>query len=355
MPMISTLARLALVCSPLSLSAAAVGRAAPTAPVAPAAPLSVTVTEEGQRVAMDAYTWSNRQLAKRLPLDEAWPASEEMGRTLAKYGLTDPPVPKALPVPARVIDDVYLVSSDPTLTYLIDAGPQGLILVDPGLSANFGAINAAIAKLGFSPKRVRWVLNTHAHFDHSMADGLFRRQGARILIGAADADAVERATRVTAKFFTPEIERGYPTTPVDHRIADGEELRLGDKVLHAIAIPGHTAGSTAFHMVVGGRNVLLSGDTVLFDNRLGTQDTAYADNRDYLESLRKLSRFTMGLGEPVRWDVLLPGHGTIVLDRAGMDVEKAYEAVRLDLLDGGRIEAAPFATTRYRRMMFGRP
>ncbi|WP_192930016.1 hypothetical protein [Sphingomonas sp. NIC1] len=53
--------------------------------------------------------------------------------------------------------------------------------------------------------------------------------------------------------------------------------------------------------------------------------------------------------------MLLPGHGTIVLDRAGMDVEKAYEAVRLDLLDGGRIEAAPFATTRYRRMMFGRP
>ena len=46
---------------------------------------------------------------------------------------------------------------------------------------------------------------------------------------------------------------------------------MGDKVLHAIAIPGHTAGSTAFHMVVGGRNVLLSGDTVLFDNRLGTQ------------------------------------------------------------------------------------
>ncbi|KOF01192.1 hypothetical protein W7K_00780 [Stenotrophomonas geniculata N1] len=67
------------------------------------------------------------------------------------------------------------------------------------------------------------------------------------------------------------------------------------------------------------------------------------------------SRGSRHLGEPVRWDVLLPGHGTIVLDRAGMDVEKAYEAVRLDLLDGGRIEAAPFATTRYRRMMFGRP
>lgn len=126
-------------------------------------------------------------------------------------------------------------------------------------------------------------------------------------------------------------------------------------MLHAIAIPGHTAGLTTFHMVAGGRNLLFSGDTVLFDNRLGTQDTAYANDRVYLESVRKLSRFTMDLRTPVRWDVLLPGHGTIVLDRAGMDVEKAFQTVRLDLWEGGRIGASPFPTARYRRMMFGRP
>lgn len=322
---------------------------------ASAGSLPVTVTEEGQHVAMDRYTWTNRQLAKRLPLTKRWPQPEAMARTSATLGLSPAPVPATLPVPARIIGDVYLVSSDPTLTYLVDAGPEGLVLIDPGLSRNFDAICSAITKLGFSPKRVRWVLNTHAHFDHSMADGPFRRQGASILVGVADADAVERATRVTAKFFDPSIERDYPTTTVDRRIVDGEELRLGNKTIHAISTPGHTAGSTAFYMIADGRNVLFSGDTVLFDSRLGTQDTAYANNRDYLESLRKLSRFTMSLGNVVRWDLLLPGHGAIVLDRAGMDVDKAFDTVRLDMLEGGRIEAAPFATDRYRRLMFGRP
>lgn len=327
----------------------------PSGPVSNVQSLPTVVTEEGQRVAMDRYTWTNRQLAKRLPLDESWPKPEDVERTSARLGIAQAPVPTTLPVPSRVVGDVYLVGSDPTLTYLIDAGPDGLILIDPGLSRSFDAINAAITRLGFSPRRVRWVLNTHAHFDHSMADGLFRQQGARIFVGAADADAVERATRVTGKFFDPSIERDYPRTRVDHRVADGEELHMGNKKIHAIATPGHTVGSTAFLMVVDGRNVLFSGDTVLFDSRLGTQDTAYANNREYLESLRKLSRFTMGLGKVLRWDVLLPGHGTIVLDRAGMDVDKAFDTAQLDMIAGEKIEAAPFPTDRYRRLMFGRP
>lgn len=321
-----------------------------------ALPLQVQVSEEGQRVAFDRYTWQRRELAKRLPLTDAWPAEPELSAAFAKYGLDQPPVPDAIATPTLIVPDVYLVGSQPNHTYLIDAGADGLVLVDPGLSSNFDAILAKVEQLGYSRKRIRWVLNTHAHFDHSMADGLFQKLGAQVLVGAADADAVERGTRVTANFMLPaDMVATYPHTRVDWRVADGEELHLGNKTFHAIHTPGHTQGSTCFLLQVEGRNVLFSGDTLLYDHRLGAQGTAYADNQAYVGSLRKLARFTLNITDRVHWDVLLPGHGTLVLDRAYLDIEKGWRTVQIDLLEGDPVDALPFATQRYRTLMFGRP
>ena len=39
-------------------------------------PLEVQVTEEGQHVIFDAYTWRRRELAKRLPLEQPWPSED---------------------------------------------------------------------------------------------------------------------------------------------------------------------------------------------------------------------------------------------------------------------------------------
>lgn len=319
-------------------------------------PLPTQVSEEGQQVVFDRYTWQRRELAKRLPLDQAWPAEPELSAAFAKHGLDKPPVPEAIATPTRILPDVYLVGSQPNHTYLIDAGVDGLVLIDPGLASNFDAIVANIERLGYSRKRIRWVLNTHAHFDHSMADGLFQKLGAQILVGAADADAVERATRVTASFMLPAAMRSpYPRTRVEWRVADGEELTLGNKTLHAIHTPGHTAGSTCFLLQIDGRNILFSGDTLLYDHRLGAQGTAYADNQAYVGSLRKLARFTLNITDRLRWDVLLSGHGTLVLDRAYLDIDKGWRTVQIDLLEGDPVDALPFATERYRTTMFGRP
>jgi glyoxylase-like metal-dependent hydrolase (beta-lactamase superfamily II) len=102
-----------------------------------------------------------------------------------------------------------------------------------------------------------------------------------------------------------------------------------------------------------GNNVLFSGDTVLYDGRLGWQGNPYADNRQYLASLQKLNDFTLD-GEKVQWDLLLPGHGAISLDKAYLDVQKDLELVAL-LLSGSReIPSEPFALPEYRKRMFGR-
>jgi glyoxylase-like metal-dependent hydrolase (beta-lactamase superfamily II) len=313
-------------------------------------------TEEGQQVVFDGYTWQRRELAKRLPLSRPWPDEKVIETVFSEFGLDNLPIPEFIPTPSLIVPGVYLVGSNPNHTYLIDCGPAGTALIDPGLSSNYEGIIANIEQLGFSPDKIRWVLNTHAHFDHSMADGLFRKLGAEILIHAFDADAVERASRVTGSYFLPpEIQAIYPKTTVDWRLVDGEELKLGNQLIQVIHTPGHTEGSSTFVLQLEGQNILFTGDTLLYDHRLGFQGTAYADNHAYVRSLEKLNRFTMDAINRIQWDVLLPGHGALVLNRAYMDVQKGLRTVQIDLLEGYPVEALPFATDDYRRLMFGRP
>ncbi len=132
---------------------------------------------------------------------------------------------------------------------------------------------------------------------------------------------------------------------------------LGNKTFRAISTPGHTAGSTCFLLTIDGKNILFGGDTVLFDYRLGYQGTSYADDPAYLASLKKIAKFSVTPypAGKVRWDVLLPGHGAIVLDRAYLDVLKAVRQVQWDVTVGEEIKALPFYDDAYRKFMFGRP
>jgi glyoxylase-like metal-dependent hydrolase (beta-lactamase superfamily II) len=140
---------------------------------------------------------------------------------------------------------------------------------------------------------------------------------------------------------------------VDLRLADGEDLRLGNKILQVIHTPGHTPGSACFLLRAGGKNVVFSGDTVLYDGRLGWQGNPYADNRQYLSSLQKLYRFTLDDAE-IRWDMLLPGHGAIVMDKAYLDVQKDRDLVAVLLSEGREVPGVPFALPEYRNHMYGR-
>jgi glyoxylase-like metal-dependent hydrolase (beta-lactamase superfamily II) len=313
------------------------------------------LTEEGQHVVFDKITWQLRELSKHIPPDQPWPAGPEVQSAFAKYGLTDAAPEQAIPVPAEIDRDVYLVGQDhvSNLTYLIDCGPEGVAIIDPTYESEFERTVANVEKCGYSRSQIRWVLNTHCHIDHAQADSKFRNLGAQILVPEYDADAVEKGTRVTAYYLVPGTT-SFPKSKVDRRLSDGEELRLGNKLLHVIHNPGHTPGSASFLLQTGERNLMFSGDTVLYDNRLGWQGNPYADNPRYLASLKKLAAFRME-GPRFQWDVLLPGHGAITLDKAYMDVEKARDTVEGDLAAGREIQSVPYATQAYRKRMYGRP
>jgi glyoxylase-like metal-dependent hydrolase (beta-lactamase superfamily II) len=316
--------------------------------------LSGVRTEEGQLVAFQRGTFNQRELAKVLPLEQPWPQGPELAKALERYLPNLSPPPRVQAMPSRILGDVYLVGQDRStnLTYMIDCGQAGVAVIDPSYDTEFDRTVANIEKCGRTGRDIRWVINTHCHTDHSLADRKFHELGAEIIIHEADAAAIEKGTAVTAysRYMLPE----FPRCPVARRLSDGEELRLGNKLFHVIHTPGHTPGSTSFLLREQGKNVLFSGDTVFYDGMLGWQGNPYADNRAYLKSLERLEQFTLNAG-PVRWDILLPGHASIALDKAYLDVQKCRERVEHDLKSGREVLTPPYVEPEYRRRMFGRP
>jgi len=342
--------------------------AAPASAAKPDVPaIQTRNTEENQRVVFDQAMWQMRELTKKLPLDQPWPKNgQEMQVAYAKYGLNQNLPGKAIPTPVRIARDVYLIGQErvSNLTYLIDCGEEGVAIIDPTYESEVERTVANVEKCGFARSQIKWVLNTHCHVDHAMADAMFHAFGAEVVAGEADADAIEKGARVTAYYIMEALPadaqkgvRGFPKCKVGQRVSDGEELRLGNKVFHVINTPGHTPGSICLLLQVDGKNLLFSGDTVLYDARLGWQGNPYANNTAYIASLEKLAAFKL---EPRRsdhfqFDLLLPGHGAIAMDKAYLDVAKCLEHARWQLANLQGIQSVPYGTSYYRARMFGRP
>lgn len=323
-----------------------------------APPPDVREAETGQRVVFDRETFLVRELAKRLPLDEAWPGPAGLGSRARALGVTDPPTRR---LPVHLLGGIFVVgqSQVDNLTYMIDCGDAGVAVIDPGYDPGHRSTIAALDACGVVPSDVRWVLDTHCHADHAMANHLYAATGAQVLVHEADLEAL-RVGAAVLTYSAAEVEELYPddgaapaTFPVVSDLVplhDGQVLRLGNRTIRVIHTPGHTAGSVAFVLDAGGERVLVSGDTVLFDRRLSWQDPAHADDAAYVRSLERLAADADG-----PWDVLLPGHGAVVLSGAQSDVEQARDTATARWRRGEPIFAWPDPGLDYRRTMIGRP
>jgi len=106
----------------------------------------------------------------------------------------------------------------------------------------------AIRKLGFAPKDVKILLNSHAHFDHSggLAE-LKALTGAKLVASEGDRSALEGGFYLGSE---DDATMNAPPVAVDRTIADGETVELGDVTLTAHVTPGHSRGCTTWTMPV---------------------------------------------------------------------------------------------------------
>lgn len=150
--------------------------------------------------------------------------------------------------PFNVIGNIHYVGAKGVSAFLITT-PEGHILLDGGMAQTAPLILANIRHLGFNIRDVRYLLNSHAHFDH--AAGLARLQresGAQMVASEADRAALE-----AGRFpYGPSAPIAFPPIRVDRAIADGDTLSLGGVTLTAHITAGHTPGCTSWTMAVTG-------------------------------------------------------------------------------------------------------
>lgn len=143
--------------------------------------------------------------------------------------------------PFRVIGNIYYVGAANVSSFFIQT-PQGAILLDGGLPETAPLIEKNIAALGFSIKDVKYLLNSHAHYDHcgGLAE-LKKASGAKMIASAADARVLNTAKGGLGTFRAVKVDR---------MVADGQTVQLGGTTLTAHITPGHTKGCTTWTMPV---------------------------------------------------------------------------------------------------------
>lgn len=148
--------------------------------------------------------------------------------------------------PFRIADNLYYVGASDVTSYLI-VTRDGYILLDGGFEQTAPMILDHIRALGFDPKRIKLILNSHAHFDHAGGIAAIRAAtGARFVASAADAPVL--AAGGSDDFSLKNVD--FPPARPDRIVADGEAVTLGGVSLTAHITAGHTKGCTTWTLPV---------------------------------------------------------------------------------------------------------
>ena len=207
--------------------------------------------------------------------------------------------------PFRISDDIYYVGASDVTSFLI-VTDAGLIVTDGGFAETAPQILTNIKTLGFDPKNVKILLNSHAHFDH---DGglaaLKEATGARFLASRGDAPVLESGGEPDSANAGP-LHRITPIKP-DGYLTDGEKLMLGHTSLTIHLTPGHTRGCTSWAMMthIGGKPeqvLFICSLSILPNYSLVKNPTYPAIAKDYAHSIALLRSLPC--------DLMLDAHGS---------------------------------------------
>ena len=203
--------------------------------------------------------------------------------------------------PFKMIGNVYYVGTDGLASYLITS-PQGHILVDTVMPEATSQIKASIEKLGFKISDIKYLLNTHAHIDHTggLAE-LKQASGAQMIAGEADKPLLEGGYYPGAQ---EDAALAFPPVKVDRTVREGDKVTIGDVTLTARETPGHSPGCTSWAFSVkdgdATRSVLIFCSGTVALNRLVTNPTYPGIVADY--------RKTFARANDMKVDVLLAPH-----------------------------------------------
>ncbi|MBD3296846.1 MAG: MBL fold metallo-hydrolase [Candidatus Omnitrophica bacterium] len=187
----------------------------------------------------------------------------------------------------RIKIEGFVVGPIETNCYLVhDPRSLDAVVIDPG--ARDERLVSAVERGGLN---IRFVVNTHGHYDHIMDDAGF---GVPVLIHEADAGCLKDPSRSLSSI----LGGGTVDAEAVRTLSDGDIIKAGSIRMKVIHTPGHSPGGICLLQ----DKVLFSGDTLFFEG-VGRTDLPGGDGETLLESVRAR---LFGLPGDIR---VYPGHG----------------------------------------------
>jgi metallo-beta-lactamase class B len=179
------------------------------------------------------------------PKSDDWNRVSTLGlitaRTLLKW---DEPAE-----PARIVGPIYFVGTKGLGTFLI-TGSEGHVVLYTGMPGSGEMIEKSIAKLGFDPKHVKFILTGHAHCDHVGGHAYLKKVTcAKIAMMREEVELFESGGKLDFHYGDCSAFAFAPAK-VDTVFRDEDEITLGDISIRALLTLGHTKGSTTYVMNV---------------------------------------------------------------------------------------------------------
>ena len=148
------------------------------------------------------------------------------------------------------------------------------VVIDPGDESD--KILMELAKLSL---KVKYIINTHGHFDHVGANKKLKEvTKAKLLIHSKDEHMLSQLDKSAANWGLSAENSPLP----DQKISDGDKIIFGEITLKVIYTPGHSQGGVCLYT----DGVLFSGDT-LFANSIGRTDFPTGDHDTLIASIKE--------------------------------------------------------------------
>lgn len=210
--------------------------------------------------------------------------------------------------------------------YLLNGGDE-YALIDAGAGMAPEQIVRRIEEDGLDPGRIRYLLLTHAHADHSGGAAWFRdRLGVTVVGSPETAEWVGRGDERAISLDVARRAGAYPAEyrfqacPVETTIEDGGTLQVGDVELTAVATPGHSKGKLSFVFREDGQVSAFTGDAIFPGGKILLQDIWDCSVQESCRSIERLHALDL--------DGLYPGHVSFAVQRGREHVEAAMAKVR---------------------------
>jgi metallo-beta-lactamase class B len=205
--------------------------------------------------------------------------------------------------PFRIAGNLYYVGAIEITSYLITT-PEGHLLLDGGFVETAPQIEHNIAELGFKLTDVKFLLNSHAHYDH--AGGLAELKkvtGAKFVASERDAPLLRSGGHGDFRFNDI---LSFPPIELDRIVRDGEALRLGNQIMTVHLTPGHTKGCTTWTTKIqDGKklyDVVFLGSQSALDYKFVGQESYPGITSDFERSFALLNHLPC--------DIFLASHGS---------------------------------------------